>query len=393
MQEIKRIKAKNAKVGMVLADSIYKVVGDGRMMIARHDTEIDEKTLENFDRHEISWVSVYVQREPGTGTLLLGSSVEKKVEKPAPVTKFGTTPGKIRSSVKVDLKTEAIEAIRLLFAALQTPGEDVNRTNTYKVIHKFENVLNRLVAEVATGISKYIHIQDLKVVEDFPYFHSLSVAMLSVATGKVLGLDVLHQRRLAKAAILHDIGKPLVSQNITGKKGKLTTDEISEMQEHTKIGAESLKRKGFGDSELWNAVLLHHEKVDGTGYPRGISGDEIPLFSKIIAVADTYDAVTSIRPHREPMTPADALELISSEVGKSFDYDVVMAFTKKLQLYPVGTAVELNDSRLAVVKNSDNILRPIVEMMDTGEELNLAENLSLSITKVVTIPQVRKVVS
>ncbi|MCL2198233.1 MAG: HD-GYP domain-containing protein [Defluviitaleaceae bacterium] len=385
MADTKRIKSKKVKIGMVLADSIYKVVGDGRMMIARKDTEVDEKTLENLDRHEISWVSVYEQREPGTGTRLLGSSVEKKAEE-IPEIKFEVTPGKITGAVKKDLKAEAIEAIRELFTALQTPGENVDLTTTYSVVRKFEHVLNRLVAEVATGISKYIHIQDLKVVEDFPYFHSLSVAMLSVATGKVMGFDLARQRSLAQCAILHDVGKPYVPQNITGKKGKLTEDEFSAMKEHAQIGATNLKSKGFGDSELWNGVLLHHEKVDGTGYPKGLYGYDIPIFSKIIAVADTYDAVTSIRPHRAPMTPAEAFELISSEVGKSFDYDVVMAFTKKLQLYPVGTAVELNDNRLVVVINSDNVLRPIVEAMDTGEEIDLAApaNLSLAITKVVT---------
>jgi putative nucleotidyltransferase with HDIG domain len=356
------------------------------MMIARKDTTVDAKIIEQLERYEIAWVTIYEQREPGPGTRLLGSSVEKQPEPPEPELKFEITPGKIKSATKKDLKTEAIDAIRELFVALQKPGEDVNLTTTYQVVRKFEHVLNRLVAEVSTEISRYIHIQDLKVVEDFPYHHSLSVAMLAVATGKALGFDATRIRSLAKCAILHDVGKPYIPQNITGKKGKLSSDEFSVIKEHAANGALNLKSKGFGDSELWNGVMFHHEKVDGSGYPKGLTGDDIPIFSKIIAIADTYDAVTSIRPHRGPMTPAEAFELISSEVGKSFDYEIVKAFTKNLQLYPVGTAVELNDNRLAVVTSNENVLRPTVETMDTGETINLAEtgNLSLAIIKVVS---------
>jgi len=389
MKDTQRIKLENVKEGMILADSVY--VCDGNMMIARKDTVIDDRTIEQLERYDISRVTVYILREPGTGTRLLGSSVEKKPEtlpEPEPQIVIKISPDRIpprKPVAKKDLREEAIDAIRDLFDALQKPGEDVNLTTTYEVVKKFDDVLNRLVMEVSLGILKFIHIRDLEVAEDFPYFHSLSVAMLSVATGKALGFDLNRQIKLARCAILHDIGKPRVSEKITGKKGKLTEDEFSEMKEHAVNGALNLKTKGFGDSELWNGIMFHHEKVDGSGYPKGLIGNEIPVFSKIIAAADTYDAVTSIRPHRGPMPPSDAFELISSQVGKSFDFEIVKAFTKNLQLYPIGITVELSDGRLVTVINNDNVLRPVVEAADTRELINLADsgNLSLAIARVV----------
>ncbi|MCL2456393.1 MAG: HD domain-containing protein, partial [Defluviitaleaceae bacterium] len=220
-----KIKASDVKEGMVLAESIYVVVGDGRMMIARKDTVVDEKIIEQIERYEISGITIHNLRKPGTGTRILEDSLLIPEEEEEPETEYDKIPGKVKSAIKKDLKREAIDSIRDLFAALQKPGADVNLTTTYQVVRSFENVLNRLVSEAS--ISKYIHVQDLKVVEDFPYFHSLSVAMLSVATGKALGFDLKRQRALAMCAILHDVGKPRIPKNIRDKKEKLTEDEIS----------------------------------------------------------------------------------------------------------------------------------------------------------------------
>jgi len=386
-KEKQKIKVSDVKVGMVFAESVYVNHGGGSMMIARKDTAVDDKILDQLERYEVWKVSVYVEREPGTGTVLLGVNLdEKPIPEPPPKIRIETATGKVRPVLEKDLRTSAIEAIRELFKALQTPGVDVKLTTNYEVVRKFEHVLNRLVPEVTQDISGLIHIQDLKTVEDFPYHHSLSVAILSIATGKAMGFYSTELIKLARCAILHDIGKPYVPRHITGKKGKLSDEEYTIIKEHTITGANNLKSKGFGDIQLWNGIMFHHERVDGTGYPKGLTGDEIPLFSKIIAVADTYDAATSRRPHRAPMSPADAYELISSEVGKAFDFEIVRAFAKHLILYPVGTAVELSDGRIGVITNAENVLRPVVELRDTGKTINLADsgNLSIAITRVAS---------
>ena len=386
-KETRKIKVSDVKEGITFASSVYVNHGGSSMMIARKDTDVDKKTLEQLHRYEVSRVDIYVPREPGTGALLLGVNLDEKPEpEPPPQLRFETASGMVRPVLEKDLRTAALEAIKDLFKALQTPGVDVKITTNYEIVRNFEHVLNRLVPEITQDISGLIHIQDLKKVEDFPYHHSLSVAILSVATGKALGFYQTELRKLARCAILHDVGKPYIPQHITGKKGALSDEEYTIIKEHAVTGANNLKSKGFGDIQLWNGIMFHHERVDGSGYPKGLKGNEIPIFSKIIAVADTYDAVTSRRPHREPMSPAEAFDLISSEIGKSFDYEIVSAFTKHLILYPVGTAVELSDNRVGVVTSSKNVLRPVVEIRDTGESIDLAEsaNLSLGIIRVAS---------
>jgi HD-GYP domain-containing protein (c-di-GMP phosphodiesterase class II) len=129
---------------------------------------------------------------------------------------------------------------------------------------------------------------------------------------------------------------------------------------------------------------MHHEKVDGSGYPYGLKGDEIMLPGRIIAVADVYDALTSYRPYRTPMQPAEAVEYIMGNIGVQFDYDVVIAFLHKLELYPVGGFILLSNGKSAVVLDNQNSLRPIVRLLDTGDILDLFTDrkcLSLTITK------------
>lgn len=378
MQITEKINIAEAKPGMMVAESVFVGSGGANMMVVRHDTVLDEKTIGLLNRYEVKRISVYV---PGEGAKLRGTNLE---ERPEAEIRFETTPGQVKPILGEELRLEAIESIREIFTAFQKPGEDVNRAHAFHIVSRFERMLNLLVPAVTRDISGLIHIQDLKSYDDYPYNHSLSVAVLCVATGQALGFDVWKQLRLARCAILHDVGKPYVPENISQKKGKLTEEEFDVIKEHAIMGATNLKNKGFGDSELWNGVMFHHEKIDGSGYPKKLRGKEIPLFSRIIAVADMYDAMTSYRPYREALSPAEAFETISSEVGKTLDYDIVMAFTKNLMLYPVGTAVELSDGRVGIVTNNESVQRPTIEFRETGEllDLSLPNYMNLTIAKI-----------
>jgi putative nucleotidyltransferase with HDIG domain len=332
---------------------------------------VDSKVIELLDRHEVPRLDVYLPRVPGSGTTLRGVNV---VERPRASVKFDVSAEPPRPIIGNELRREALDTIRKLFAAFQTPGEDVNTTTAFQLVSRFERVLGLLVPAVTRDISGLISIQDRASYADYPFNHSLSVAVLSIAAGEVIGFDVWQQFKLARCAILHDVGKPYVPPKIANKLGKLSNEEFNIIKEHSVNGANNLKNKGFGDSELWNGVMFHHEKIDGSGYPKGLKGEDIPIFSRIIAVADMYDAATSYRPYRDAMLPADAFDLISSEIGKSFDYDIVKAFTKKLVLYPSGLVVELSDGRTGYVVDNETVQRPVVELHEGGEILDLSHS-------------------
>jgi len=185
--------------------------------------------------------------------------------------------------------------------------------------------------------------------------------------------------------MMHDIGKQTIPIEIINKKSKLTDAEYLQIKNHSIQGAITLKNSGIGDIELWNAVMFHHEKVNGTGYPKGLHGKDIPLFSKIIAVADVYDAITSYRAYRNPLLPSETFEIIRKDVTHAFDYEVVKAFFEKLELYPVNTIVELSDGRLGIVVADDSVsrsrLRPTVRIWGTSqiEYLSTPINMDISI--------------
>ena len=153
--------------------------------------------------------------------------------------------------------------------------------------------------------------------------HGVDVAVLSIRIAHELGLSELRLTRLARAALLHDIGKQHVPVEILAKPGKLTVDEWEIVQRHPMTGHRTLVDAGL--LEEARIVLHHHERMDGRGYPTGRAGEDIPLESRILAVADAYDAMTSHRPYRPAMSPATAVRELRACSGSQFDGDCVEA--------------------------------------------------------------------
>ena len=375
------------KTGMKLASSVFAHSGPSKnMIICRQDTFVTRRVINLLARHEVWKVDVYSGSPPIPASFdfdeLQGENYGrfridgKTIEFDAP---------KVKPIFGDDIKQEAVDSIKGLFSAIGKPGEITNMTTAYQIVRGFEKTLSQVVAAATHDIKGIVHIQDLKSYDEYTYHHSISVSLLAVATGQILGFDLSDSMKLGRCALLHDIGKQFIPWEIINKKSKLSNEEFKEMMEHPRHGASNLKAKGLGSTGLINGILFHHEKVNGRGYPKGLAGEEIPLFSKIVSVADVFDALTSFRSYRRPLTPTDAYELINAEVGSSFDYDIVQAFTKKLDLYPLNSFIELSDGRIAMVVENQNVLRPVVMDVVTKEKFDLAssKNLSLSIARVV----------
>ena len=159
--------------------------------------------------------------------------------------------------------------------------------------------------------------------------HNRRVAELSVKIGRELCMTASEQRGLARAGLLHDVGKLGVPDAILHKHGPLNESEWRVMKTHPEIGVSILGRAGHFKRELL-AVLYHHERMDGSGYPHGLIADAIPIEARIIAVADTYDVITSDRPYRKARSQADARRVVETEAGAHLDPKVVAALLKTL---------------------------------------------------------------
>lgn len=158
------------------------------------------------------------------------------------------------------------------------------------------------------------------------YLHSINVANYSVSLGERLNLNKSDLEKLKLIGLLHDIGKLNIPNDILKKPGKLTDEEFEVIKSHPIYSVKLLKRAGFTDEEVLRSIKAHHERIDGTGYPRSLKGNQIPLFAKIVSIADSFEAMTSDRCYRSRQDLDYAREELIKGAGKQFDKEIVNVF-------------------------------------------------------------------
>ncbi len=230
-----------------------------------------------------------------------------------------------------------------------------------------------LVQELSARKDAIYNMRDIKIYEDYTYFHSLNVAILSVILGIPYGMGQDELTDLALAGFLHDIGKRYVEPEVLSAKRMLTDEERVLIVQHPKLGYEFLQKHYSFPQEVCGNVLEHHEWYNGCGYPLRRSGAEIPLFARIVKMADVFDAMTSKLPYRDPLEPSIAAEYILENAGAEFDPELVGIFQRRVAVYPIGCEVLLSNGQQAVVMENygDAMLLPRVKILPSGDLLDL----------------------
>lgn len=207
----------------------------------------------------------------------------------------------------------------------------------------YENKERHLQELRATYFGVLSILQQFISNDKYTYNHSYRVAMYAAPIAARLGFDEQRVDDIRAAALLHDIGKLETSRKLLHKAATLSTEEMGEMRKHVKKGVDLLRPVGGSLARIIPIVLAHHEKFDGSGY-EALSGEEIPLEARVLAVADAYDTLTSDRPYRRAVTPFEAKEIILKGKGTSFDPAVVDAFAAAFD----GRQLDLPESLVVV---------------------------------------------
>jgi HD-GYP domain-containing protein (c-di-GMP phosphodiesterase class II) len=351
---MRRILVEYAEPGMINARAIHN--SEGKVLLAA-GTELNDYYINRLN--ELGIQSLYI-RDETTGGLTIPETVSERT------------------------RVETIKIIRQAFTQL----EDSRRINMPLI----KNAVDKILDEVLGSSNALIHLVDIRAYDDYTFAHSVNVCILSLMTGISLSYNTQQLRELGIGALLHDIGKTRIPKEILDKPSCLTPAEFQEMQKHACHGFEILRHYPEIPLLSSHVALQHHERVDGSGYPRQLKGDEIHEYAKITAVTDVYDALLADRIYRPAFLPYGAIRELTRGTYTFFDPRVVAAFLENVAIYPVGSLVQLNTGDVGIVVdvNKQSQHRPVIRMLldrhgrkpPEGQEHDLDKMPTIYITKV-----------
>ncbi len=214
---------------------------------------------------------------------------------------------------------------------------------------KLKRTVNEILGDLLKNGNVMVDLADIRALDDYTFGHSVNVCVLALLTAISLGYGQAALFQLGMGAILHDVGKVKVPAHILNKPGGLTPSEFEIIKKHSYHGYEIMQSQRDLHHLSAQVAYQHHEKYDGSGYPRGLKGDEIHEYARIVGMVDVYDALTADRVYRKAYQPFEAFEMIAGSGNYLFDYRHVQAFLSNVALYPAGTTVQLSNGLIGVV--------------------------------------------
>jgi len=230
--------------------------------------------------------------------------------------------------------------------------------------------IGEMADQLETNMAAMVWLTRIKQADEYTAQHCVNVAILCMGMAHALEWPRETVERAGLAGMLHDLGKTRIDKQILNKKGRLTDEEYAHVKQHSRIGFQLLREDKALHPEIAQAVLEHHERPDGQGYPLGRGGDTLRDLSKLVSVVDAYDAITSYRPYSKPRSHHVALGILWKERNRQFDGFMVEALIQFLGWVTPGTLVRLGDERHALVVRSSHRHRlwPIVRLLEPGDE-------------------------
>ncbi len=238
-------------------------------------------------------------------------------------------------------------------------------------LDKLTGGMDAMIESITRHPSAFIWLKELKRKDSDAYQHALGSSVWAATFGRNLGLERSDLGELALAGLLCDIGKIRIRPELLSRAGELDPAEMVEVRQHVQEGLEILAKAPGLPHTVLDAVATHHERHDGSGYPHGLQGIEIPMFGRIMGIIDSYDAMTSPRPHAAARAPHDAVMELYEGRDTLYQSELVEQFIQTCGIYPAGSLVELSDGRVGVVTEVHALkrLRPsLMLLLDEGKQ-------------------------
>ncbi len=286
-----------------------------------------------------------------------------------------------------DWKEETAQAWLVLDALIDDVNEifeHVRDGGTINVL-RLKKAVESVIASMSRNPDACIWLARLKQHDQYTYQHALSASIWAVALGRQLGLSRQDLRSLSIGCILMDVGKLRIDSDLLRAPGPLSEEKAGKMREHVGHGIQIVQESGITNQDVLDIVAHHHERFDGSGYPEGLLGDNIPAFARIAGIVDTYDAVTSERAHSPAVSPSDAIRLLYNSRDREFQAELVEVFIQAVGIYPAGSIVELSTGEVGVVVSESRTqrLKPRVMLLLDERKSRLPEPRTIDLSELV----------
>ncbi len=284
-----------------------------------------------------------------------------------------------------EVKVQSVNVVRNVFKDI-TGRKGVSLSN--EGVEAIKDIIDEMMGLIYSNKDTLYVMTELMGTDMYTYNHSAEVAILAMLVAKSLGLNNQYIQKVGIGAMLHDIGKMKIPNEVLNKVDTLSDDEFKLIKEHASLGYDLLKESLTISPISRQIVLLHHEKLDGKGYPMMLDSEDIPIHVRIVTICDIFNALVSNRAYREKMSVDTALETIRAEAIYQLDREIYYHLIKVVNIYPVGTIVELStgDRGIVIKENKEAQTRPIVQVIreqKKAEIINLLNDLTIFITKTV----------
>ncbi len=268
-----------------------------------------------------------------------------------------------------------LKSIEKEFAAARVAHEDARsqiKENMKRMVEgdginvtRIRSSVKSCVKSIVSNPNALLWLGRLRSKDNYIAEHCLNVGILAIAFGRHLGLGADELETLGMCGMLHDVGKLKVDQKILDKPARLTEEEFTQIKDHCRIGKDILSQDESIPKAVIEAAFGHHERMDGSGYPRGLSAETLSLYTRMISIVDTYDAITTNRCYDNSRPATEAMKILFSCRSTQFEPILVEKFIECLGIYPTGSLVELRSSEVAVVidSNKNSRLKPKVSII------------------------------